>query len=161
MARYSIDGQVLTDIADAINAKTGETAAIAPGNMAAAIGSISGGDPAAPYYDGYVEWAIDAVMNAYDTGSDKGLEPYKSVCLYNMLNLHVSQEIAERLTDALCTCLLLAGPDYFTATDLRTIGQNGFRYVLAASDSGAVIGAYGDRMEQMQNIMDDLFGSGS
>lgn len=41
--RYSIDGQILTDIADAINAKTGGTTALPPGDMADEIDSISGG----------------------------------------------------------------------------------------------------------------------
>lgn len=41
--RYSIEGQILTDIADAINAKTGGTTAMAPGDMADEIDSISGG----------------------------------------------------------------------------------------------------------------------
>jgi len=43
MARYSIDGQILTDIADAINEKTGGTNLMAPGAMADAISRISGG----------------------------------------------------------------------------------------------------------------------
>ena len=43
MARYSIDGQILTDIADAINEKTGGTNPMAPGAMADAISRISGG----------------------------------------------------------------------------------------------------------------------
>lgn len=41
--RYSIEGKILADIADAINAKTGGTAALAPGDMADEIDSISGG----------------------------------------------------------------------------------------------------------------------
>ena len=41
--RYSIDGQSLADIADAINAKTGGTTALAPQDMADEIDSISGG----------------------------------------------------------------------------------------------------------------------
>lgn len=47
--RYSIDGQILTDIADAINAKTGGTTALAPGDMADEIDSISGGGGAQAY----------------------------------------------------------------------------------------------------------------
>lgn len=43
MARYSIDGQILTDIANAINEKTGETAAMVPGEMAEKIAEIEGG----------------------------------------------------------------------------------------------------------------------
>jgi len=42
MARYSIDGSVLDNIANAINAKTGETAAMLPGEMAEKISSIEG-----------------------------------------------------------------------------------------------------------------------
>ena len=41
--RYSIEGKILADIVDAINAKTGGTAALAPGDMADEIDSISGG----------------------------------------------------------------------------------------------------------------------
>lgn len=40
MARYSIDGAILDDIADSINAKTGESAAMVPGNMAGKIRGI-------------------------------------------------------------------------------------------------------------------------
>lgn len=43
MSKYSIEGQTLTDIADAIRAKTGDTAALTAAAMAEAIGSISGG----------------------------------------------------------------------------------------------------------------------
>lgn len=43
MARYSIDGSVLDNIANAINEKTGETAAMVPGEMAEKIAGIPGG----------------------------------------------------------------------------------------------------------------------
>lgn len=48
--RYSIEGQILTDIADAINTKTGGTTALAPGDMADEIGSISDGGGGATAY---------------------------------------------------------------------------------------------------------------
>lgn len=44
MAEYLIQSETLDDIADAINAKTGGSSAMTPAEMAAAIGSISGGD---------------------------------------------------------------------------------------------------------------------
>ena len=43
MSKYSIDGSTLTDIADAIRSKTGDTAALTAAAMAEAIASISGG----------------------------------------------------------------------------------------------------------------------
>lgn len=43
MSKYSIEGSTLTDIADAIRSKTGDTAALTAAAMAEAIASISGG----------------------------------------------------------------------------------------------------------------------
>ena len=43
MSKYSIEGQTLTDIADAIRSKTGDTAALTAAAMAEAIAGISGG----------------------------------------------------------------------------------------------------------------------
>lgn len=67
MSRYSIDGAILEDIADAINAKTGEAAAMTPGEMADAISSISGGRSSVPSkdvnfidYDGTVVYSYTA-----------------------------------------------------------------------------------------------------
>lgn len=73
MPRYSIDGAILEDIADAINAKTGETAAMAPGEMADAISSISGGGSVlvAPktVEDGYVAYTFTVDVTGYAVGA--------------------------------------------------------------------------------------------
>lgn len=73
MPRYSIDGAILEDIADAINAKTGETVAMAPGEMADAISSISGGGSVlvAPktVEDGYVAYTFAVDVSGYAVGA--------------------------------------------------------------------------------------------
>lgn len=48
MAEYLIQGETLDEIADAINAKTGGSAAMTPAEMVTAIGSISGGGGSLP-----------------------------------------------------------------------------------------------------------------
>lgn len=76
MPRYSIDGAILEDIADAINAKTGETTAMAPGEMADAISSISGGGSVlvAPktIEDGYVAYTFTVDVTGYAVGAIPG-----------------------------------------------------------------------------------------
>ena len=57
MSKYSIEGQTLTDIADAIRSKTGDTAALTAAAMAEAIASISGGGGASNIVMG--EFTID------------------------------------------------------------------------------------------------------
>lgn len=56
MSNVYLDDGILTDIADAIRAKTGESAAITPANMATEIGSISGGGAEVPdmYFTGSI-----------------------------------------------------------------------------------------------------------
>ena len=68
MPRYSIDGAILEDIADAINAKTGETAAMAPGEMADAISSISGGGN--PNYIETIEGTLGNPWGDYSLRND-------------------------------------------------------------------------------------------
>lgn len=73
MPRYSIDGAILDDIADAINAKTGETVAMAPGEMADAISSISGGGAvlvaSKTVGNGYVLYTFGDTVSGYAVGA--------------------------------------------------------------------------------------------
>ena len=50
MAEYLIQDTTLDAIADAINAKTGNSNAMTPAEMVTAIGSISGGSDITPYF---------------------------------------------------------------------------------------------------------------
>jgi hypothetical protein len=59
MARYSIEGSILDNIANAINEKTGETAAMVPSKMAEKILSIEGGN------SNYVETIEGTLANPF------------------------------------------------------------------------------------------------
>ena len=66
--RYSVDGQILTDIADAINAKTGGTTALAPGDMADEIESIPSGGGGRGYATGTYTLAAAADKIEFNPG---------------------------------------------------------------------------------------------
>lgn len=118
MPRYSIDGAILDDIADAINAKTGETAAMAPGEMADAISSISGGVSVlvAPRTvgSGYVAYTFADDVTGYAVGTIPGE--------LNQLQINISfnpsRPIAVEVADAdTLTIGSFSGNGYRFATD--------------------------------------------
>ena len=80
--RYTINGQILTDIANAIRTKTGGTAALSPGAMAAEIESISSGGDGGEWVrpDDWPD--IDALANLEDGERD---------CLYLTYDLRKTQ----------------------------------------------------------------------
>ena len=79
MSEYMIQGETLTAIADAIRAKTGNSGAIQPGDMASAIAGIAGGSV------GTCEVTISIDSAAI------GISPYSAYILFTAENGTTSQ----------------------------------------------------------------------
>ena len=75
MGKVLVTDTYLTDIANAIREKTGETTTFKPGEMAAAISNISGGEPSEPkdilneFYDAYCKF-YDSLTPEYNKTYD-------------------------------------------------------------------------------------------
>ena len=98
MATYTIDGKTLTNIADAIRAKSGETEALTPSQMAEKISGIGGGDN---YYDVFWDaYQDNGVRNDYRSAFGRGWTANNFKPKYNIVP---SSTLATSLFNA-CQC---------------------------------------------------------
>lgn len=123
MSKYSIDGQTLTDIADAIREKTGDTAALTAAAMAEAIASISGGGGGLEYESG--EWSGNGQNKANIPFTNQHDTPPTLFCVAPVEELQNNEPVMVAYTyvaDVVGTHVSYSGNSYYGIVTYPGIG---------------------------------------